>query len=267
MHIMNIFLRRAPSNEMRRNLQMNKNRSSGPDTFSLPTAPFGGQHAAVIKRALLQGGSRAARRWGPTLFITGRSRVRFPQQAVRQLSVRCGRRIPTCLLKLPHAPNTCRKCQCGAHKPPRMWHVSCCKHSLLWQSNHLDHGRRAQGQIKDICPLFFSFCNPVLISDLIFWPRWNNQLWRYFCKLHRRPYLHVNAVLRLLNVNPHSGADLGGGGGAGAVSGCSSYHCLFYTRLTHAVHVAWQLLRYRHTRSWVRWGTWCLRAPWLVGYY
>lgn len=98
MHIMNIFLRRAPSNEMRRNLQMNKNRSSGPDTFSLPTAPFGGQHAAVIKRALLQGGSRAARRWGPTLFITGRSRVRFPQQAARQLSVRCGRRIPTCSL-------------------------------------------------------------------------------------------------------------------------------------------------------------------------
>lgn len=133
------------------------------------------------KSAFPQGGTAAR----PTLFPIDRSQVSFPLRPARQLSVNYPRWAPIPARYNCKTLYKCRKWKCGAQKPLRMWHVSCCKHSLSWQSNHLDHGSCAQGQIKDICSLsciFFSlprhwmkFC-----TDLIFWPSWNNQQWRYF---------------------------------------------------------------------------------------
>lgn len=72
MHVMNVFRYRALSNEMQRNLQMNKNRSSGPDTFSLLTAPFRGQTCSCDQRTLLQReGVLVARLTAPNWKVIG----------------------------------------------------------------------------------------------------------------------------------------------------------------------------------------------------
>lgn len=170
MHIMNIFQDWELNNEVQRNLQMNKNRSSGPDTFFLLTAPFGGQQAAVIKELFSRGSTVAW--WQGQLCtnwtVTGVILTTADTSIIGQIPSW----TPTCSW-LQDDLDKCKKCKYGAQKPPGMWRcdVSCCKHSLLWLSNHLDHRACAQGQMKDVYPLF-CFVFFLLLHQLCiyFWP-------------------------------------------------------------------------------------------------
>lgn len=126
--------------------------------LSEPWEAFSSQNATVIKEWFSRG-SRTSWWWGRRWKVTGL----IPTAATVSINSLVSNWIPICWLTVRQdTVDKCRTFKCGAQKPPRIWHVSCCKHSLSWKSNHMDHKHCAQGQMKDICPLSPSPQNVIL---------------------------------------------------------------------------------------------------------